>query len=87
MAKKVVSIQLHTHTIMRHRVANNALRISSEPGGKQVCRRACMLNPLVVRREAHHGQWIYTPRVVGGREASGNNDYDEQCRLNAKMFQ
>jgi len=51
----------------------NVLRISSKTGGKLVCHRACMLNPLVVRRFAPHGQWMYEQHIVGGREASGNN--------------
>ena len=34
----------------------NALRIRSKAGGKRVCRRACLLHPLVVRREAPHNK-------------------------------
>jgi hypothetical protein len=36
----------------------NALRIRSKTGGKRVCRRDCLLHPLVVRRFAPSSKWM-----------------------------
>jgi hypothetical protein len=36
----------------------NALRIRSKTGGKRVCRKDCLLHPLVVRRFAPSSKWM-----------------------------
>ena len=48
----------------------NALRIRSKTGGKLVCRRDCLLNPLVVRRFATRYRRMVSAARCRGSEAT-----------------
>ena len=80
------------------RALDNALRISSagclalrasqpadsadNPSGKLVCRRGCLLNPLVVRRGAPSSRRMKSAARCRGREASSTTSNYTLVRLN-----